>query len=495
MKLLAGTQIREWDAYTITHEPVSSIDLMERASRRFADWFEREFPDTSVKVGVFCGNGNNGGDGLAIARMLRDRFYTTKVWVLRIGKEDTPDFDVNLARLLKLGDVSVDFIHDNLPEMPENGVIIDALLGTGVTRPVTGNAELLIHAINQSACKVISVDMPSGLPTEGPAAGTAIEADMVYTFQVPKLSFFHPENEKYCPEWKVGTIGLHEAFLERADSGVFLVDSLMAAGIIRKRTRFQHKGDFGHVLMVAGSEGKGGAAILACKAALRSGAGLVTACVPSVVVTALHASVPEAMAFMSGHTFVSDIPDGREQYTIGCGPGLGVSVKTRQTLALIIEASNKPLVLDADALNIMAFDKSLLDILPENSILTPHPGEFRRLFGTCKDSFEMFDLQNKMAVDHRVIIVLKGAYTRTATPDGKTYINSTGNPGMATAGSGDVLTGIITGLLAQEYSPEEAAVLGVWLHGRAGDLAAEALGMQALMAGDILNHIGQAYQL
>jgi len=495
MKLLTGAQIREWDAYTIANEPVSSIDLMERASRVFVDWFRHSEYAAGNKVNIFCGNGNNGGDGLAIARMLRDYFFEVKVYVLRFSCEDSTDFDVNLGKLLALGDVAVEFIHDKLPEIPAHGVIIDALLGTGVTRPVTGKLQELIQAINcVNSCQVISVDMPSGLPAEGPAIGPVMEADIVCTFQVPKLSFFHPENAKYCPRWVTGNIRLTDSYLNTVDTQVILVDQSVAGALRKSRTRYQHKGDFGHVMIVAGSDGKSGAAILSTKACLRSGAGLVTACVPEATFTALNTAVPEAMTVMSGRRFLEVHYDtDYTAYTLGIGPGLGREPVTANSLEHILRSTSRPVVLDADALNILADDNDMWGHIPQNSILTPHPGEFKRLFGESQNSFEMYETLKQKSAEHCVIIVLKGAFTRIATPEGKVYINSTGNPGMATAGAGDVLTGIITGLLAQNYSPGDAAILGVYIHGLAGDLALVSSSPESLIAGDITDHLGQAF--
>jgi len=496
MKLLTGRQIREWDAFTIKNEPISSIDLMERASRCFTDWFVRRYPSVSRKVLVFCGNGNNGGDGLAIARMLRDNFYDVQVLILRFAGQDTTDFDLNLGRLMRPGDVPVIYIHDTMPVIPSDSILIDALMGTGVSRTLTGTLADLIMAINKaSKYKLISVDIPSGMPTEGLVTGPAIEASETFTFQVPKLSFFLPENDKFCPSWTVGDIGLLPQYLTSVISEAEMVDQELAASVYHRRTRFQHKGDFGHALLMAGSPGKVGAAVLASRACLYSGAGLVTACIPAEAAQSLIAAIPEAMTLISGNQHFTGSPlTDPDMYTIGVGPGLGTHQDSIQALAQLLPSVKKPMVIDADALNILALEPSLWDHIPAGSILTPHPGEFRRLFGDFVDSMQMFDIQIQKAEQHDVIIVLKGAFTRIATPHGKVYINNTGNPGMATAGSGDVLTGIITGLLAQKYAPEQAAILGVWLHGKAGDLAADHLSQEALTASDITGHLGQAYK-
>ena len=494
MKILTSAQIREWDQYTITHEPISSIDLMERASLCFAHWFELNYPDTEVPIIIVCGNGNNGGDGLAVARLLRDRFYEVRVYIYRIGKEDSVDFDINLGRLMKCGDVSIEFIHDQLPVFKSQAIIIDSLLGTGANKPLDGMLkELAIH-INKQNNTIISIDMPSGLPADGVCPGVAVRADHIFTFQIPKRSFFIRENENFCSGWTVGDIGLHPKFPESAATHLFLIDLQFANEIYKTRTRYQHKGDFGHALIVAGSEGKIGAAILATKACLKSGAGLVTACVPEIGREIIHETIPEAMVVCSGYQCFSSFSADSVGFTLGIGPGLGTHPKSIKALAQLLSRQTQPLILDADALNILATDDALWRSVPKNSIITPHPKEFDRLFGISEDDTSRHTLARIKAKKHGIYIILKGAYTRVFTKDGTEYINSTGNPGMATAGSGDVLTGILTSLLAQKYSSDNAAILGVFIHGLAGDLALKKQSHESLIASDIIDHIGKAFK-
>jgi NAD(P)H-hydrate epimerase len=495
MKLLTAQQIRKWDKYTIENEPIASIDLMERAAHSFCQWFLHQKRYLNKSVTIFCGNGYNGGDGLAIARILRDQFYEVKVLVLRFAKEDSTDFDINLGRLMALGDVEVQFIHNESLNLKDGGIAIDALLGTGVNKPVEGTLWQLISKINDHAFEsIISVDMPSGLPSEGLTSGIAITPDVIFTFQLPKLSFFYPEHEKYCPEWVVGDIGLHQDYLHKVQSDYEWVDLQTIRSFFKRRKKFQHKGDFGHVLMIAGSEGKMGAAILAAKAAIRAGTGLVTAMVPHIGVDVIHEVIPEVMVAVSGQTcFNIGHEINNEKGTVGIGPGLGMSKKTISAFECFLKKLDKPVVFDADALNILGQNPQWISQIPPYSILTPHPKEFERLFGRTENSHLMFERQLEMSVKFQLIIVLKGAYTRITTPEGRTFINSTGNPGMATAGSGDVLTGIITSLLAQHYSPEQSAIFGVYVHGLAGDLALRTQNEASLIATDIIAHLGGAF--
>ncbi|MBK8519141.1 MAG: NAD(P)H-hydrate dehydratase [Saprospiraceae bacterium] len=496
MKLLAGHQIRNWDQYTIEKEPITSIDLMERAAVTFSNWFSTQSIYQNRSIDVLCGNGNNGGDGLAIARILRNRFYGVRVHVLRFAGRNSLDFDINLKRLISLGDVDISFIQNEMPDLNNESVIIDALLGTGVDKPVQGILDALISKINSMVFKsVISVDMPSGLPPDSLYIGNTMRPDIIYTFQVPKLCFFYKENAEYCPEWVIGNIGLHNDYLENIHSDHFLIDHFLAKGLLKSRTRFQRKGDFGHVLLIGGSDGKIGAAILSAKASLRSGAGLVTAMVPAKSADIIHTAIPEAMVRISGQScFSNNHFHYDHKIAIGCGPGLGTDILTKHALGDLLLKVDKSIVLDADALNIISEEKSLKDLIPKNSILTPHTKEFERLFGLTKNSKEMFELQLEMSIKYHLNIVLKGAFSRVTTPDGQSYINTTGNPGMATAGSGDVLTGIISGLLAQKYSPKEAAILGVYIHGLAGDKALQYQSVESMMASDIISHLGAAFK-
>jgi hydroxyethylthiazole kinase-like uncharacterized protein yjeF len=495
MKLVTGKQIKEWDQFTIANEPVSSLALMERAATTFADWFDHSGMGVGIQINILCGNGNNSGDGLAIGRLLYERGYSIRIYILRLAKKDSEDFDINLDKCLALEKIQPEFIHDKMPEWGQGNILIDALLGTGVSKKVEGLAARIIQSVNESKNYVVSVDMPSGLPAEGIADGPVIAADVVFTFMQPKHSFFLAENEQFIQEWVVGDIGLHPGFQERTYSGFELIDRQMVSTLHKKRSKFGHKGSYGHALICGGHHGKTGAAILSSHAALRSGAGLVTACVPDGLEWAIHATVPELMVTHPDQLLhaVTENPGLQSFSVIGIGPGMGTGPEQAELLRHVIESATVPLVIDADALNIISEHQEWLTLLPENTVLTPHPGEFRRLFGSWESSVEMFEKQRIAAQQYKIVIVLKGAYTRIATPEGKIYINSTGNPGMATAGSGDVLTGVITALLGQGYTPEISAILGVYLHGLAGDLALGEQSQESLCASDLIRNLGPSF--
>ncbi|MGB4959526.1 MAG: NAD(P)H-hydrate dehydratase [Saprospiraceae bacterium] len=496
MKLLSAAQWKAWDNYTINHEPISFLDLMERASLTFVKWFERQPNFQHRLVKIYCGNGNNGGDGLAIARLLRDRFYDVEVILVRYVKQDSDDFVKNYERLKKYGDVQMAQFGDQSSEHNIDSIIIDSLLGTGCNRALTGLLKKAVKQINiTTTFATISIDLPSGLPCEGLFLGTTVVPDVLYTFQQPKESFFYHENRVFCLSWVVGDIGLSSEYIDGLDSKIHYIAPIDAKSIHKKRPKYSHKGYFGHALIIAGSRGKMGAAILAVKACIRAGAGLVTAGVPELAESTIYHNIPEAMVMYSGkdHFDKKDLVELGD-YTMGIGPGLGLAQGTKDAFRALLSKIKTPLVIDADALNIISDEKDLMAMIPPNAILTPHPKEFDRLFGTATNSAEMFDIQLNMSIKHQVIIVLKGAHSRITTPDGHVFINSTGNPGMATAGSGDVLTGIITALLAQRYLPKDAAILGVYLHGLAGDLAIQNKeSMESLCASDIIAYLGRSF--
>ena len=496
MKIFTAEQIRQLDAYTIQNEPIASIDLMERAALAFAYWFTEQFPDVQRPIHIFCGPGNNGGDGLAIARMLHHRFYDVKVYRCRIGSSTSEDFDVNLGRLPAHGGVPVQDIEKNgaLPELPKGAIIIDGIFGSGLNRPVEGFwAELLEHLNRQSGTRV-AIDIPSGLFADRPTESIVFHADYTFSFEMPKFAFFFPENQQRVGTWTARSIGLHAKAIEEAQTPYFFMDEAFIKLLLRPRHKYGHKGTYGHALLLVGSYGKMGAAVLSGRACLRAGAGLVSLHVPKCGYEIMQISVPEAMVNVDRHQFLlSAIPKLEGYAAIGLGCGLGQKKATRKAVLELLKKANQPLVIDADALNILGKRPEWQQHIPKGSILTPHPKEFERLFGKASNGFERNEMQRKKAQELGIHIVLKGAHTCIAAPDGCCYFNSTGNPGMATAGSGDVLTGMITGLLAQGYEPLHAALLGVFLHGLAGDIAAEELGQEAMIAGDITERLGQAF--
>ncbi|HEY6503767.1 MAG TPA: NAD(P)H-hydrate dehydratase [Chitinophagaceae bacterium] len=494
MKILNAEEIRLWDQYTIRQEPVLSIDLMERAAGKCADWLEENFRG-NIHYSIFCGKGNNGGDGLAIARILAQRNYPVSAYILEFGQKGTADFQANLA---KLKGIDIKFIREekDLPHPGNQDIIIDALFGSGLNRKLEGVTAKLVENINSSKSKIISIDIPSGMFVDRSSRGNIIiRADHTLTFQCLKPAFLVAENADYTGDIHILDIGLHEGFYQSATGSYEWINEETILSIHKPRKRFAHKGAFGHGLLVAGSHGKIGAGVLSAQACMRSGIGLLTCHIPKCGYDILQSSVPEAMVTTDFNSyFVTKIEDDLTKYeAIGIGPGIGIASETKMLVREIFDAYRHPVVLDADALNILSTQKDLLKLIPPGSILTPHPKEFERLFGETANDFERIQLALQKAKELTIVIVLKGHHTLIATPDGKGFFNSTGNVGMATAGSGDVLTGILTGLLAQGYSSVETAILGVYLHGLAGDLAAEKLSMEAMIAGDIIDNLGNAF--
>jgi NAD(P)H-hydrate epimerase len=492
IKILSAEQIRALDAFTIEREPVLSIDLMERACEAFTTWFTQYFKTTN-KIGIVCGTGNNGGDGLGIARLLHLWGYPVQVWIIP-GKSQSADFLQNLSRLKDLHIVVTELTAIQAANPFEHtDILIDAIFGTGLSRPVEGVYAEVIKCINESEALRIAVDVPSGLLMDQPTA-YAVKAHYTVSFQVPKLVFLLPACAQYVGEWTLVDIGLRKDFIRETSVREWYVTAEAVSKILRTRTRFDHKGTFGHAVLVAGSLGKIGAAVMSARAALRSGPGLLTAHIPRCGYSILQTAVPEAMISIDrDEDKFTTLPLLDAIQTVGIGPGLGQDDHTIRALRQLLESFDKPMVLDADALNILSKHRELMHVVPQGSILTPHPKEFERLVGVWSSDFEKLDKQKALAASLKSVVIVKGAFTSIATPDGNVYFNSTGNPGMAKGGSGDVLTGILTGLLAQRYSPQEAAILGVYLHGMAGDMGAREKGKEALLASDIIESLPQAF--
>jgi len=499
MKILPVEKIREADAFTINNEPIKSIDLMERAASQCYQWIKKHL-DKTHRFKVFCGPGNNGGDGLVIARLLAEKDYDVDVIVVRFTEKGSNDFDLNLKRLDGIDLVSLTEIRegDTLPEISADDIVIDAIFGSGLSRPVTGFVAEIIKQINQSGAITIAVDTPSGLSIDENSSdkkGAIIEADYTLSFQFPKYAFLFPENDKYVGEWIILPIGLLEEFTDLVKVENFFVERWDAVQLLKPRSKFDHKGTFGHALLVAGSYGKMGAALMAAKAALRSGAGLVTAHVPQSGYTIIQTAVPECMVSIDeNEKAFSKTPELGLYNAIAVGPGLGTDKASQNALKTLIQNINVPILFDADAINILGENKTWISFIAAGSIFTPHPKEFERLVGKSSNHFERNKMQREFSIKHRVYVVLKGAHTCISTPEGICFFNSTGNPGMASGGSGDVLTGIILGLLAQGYHPQEACVLGVYLHGMAGDIAATKKSQQAMIASDITESLGKAFK-
>lgn len=502
MKIFSAAQIRAWDAYTIKNEPILSIELMNRAARVFTNWFVKKYRDSNRPVIVFAGTGNNGGDGLAVARMLDQQQYNAKVLVCDFGGRHSADFDAQMALIAEFSAVKpqvfrsfAEFQESSSASLLQNQVIIDSLFGSGISRPLEGDWAQLIDFLNNSDNEIVSIDLPSGLSCDAPSFNNPVlKATRTFSFETPKLAFFFPENAGFLGKWDYGSIGLHPDFEKSNSTAYYFLTDDAVRTLRLPRTKFSHKGRYGHALLIAGAWGKMGAAVLAARACLRSGVGLLTIHTPGCGNMVLQSTVPEAMLQVDqAERHWTEIPDLQGFSSIGLGPGIGRAAATAVVLKDLIKRARVPLVLDADALNLMAENLELLSALPQNSILTPHPKEFERLFGKTEHDFQRNELQRSKAQQYAVFIILKGAHTAIACPDGTCWFNSTGNPGMATGGSGDVLTGILTGLLAQGYDSKTACLLGVFLHGLAGDLAAEALGQEAMIAGDLIEYLGRAW--
>ena len=495
--IFTAQTIKVIDAHTILHEPITSINLMERASLKCTDLILKHY--TTIKtLKVFCGLGNNGGDGLAIARQLISKGFKVEVYLIYYSDNCSPDFLINKAQLEK---VNTQCIHEikvseNLPKLNSDDVVIDAIFGIGLTKPLVGLSADIVNTINASKAKVISIDVPSGLfiDIHSDYSSSIIKAHDTLTFQFPKLSFLFAENAVYIGNGHVLDIGLiiPKELLEMCDT--FYLTKSAITKILKPRQKFSHKGTFGHSLLITGSYGKMGAAILSSTSLLRSGAGLLTVCVPHCGYEIMQTSVPEAMTIVKGNDYLqlSEL-DLSPFSAVGIGPGIGTEQDTQEAVKLILEQSIKPLVIDADALNAISHHKDWLKLIPENSILTPHPKEFERLTKPVTTDFERHQLQLEFSKKHHVLVILKGAHTCITTSDGKSYFNSTGNSGLAKGGSGDVLTGLLTGLLAQEYTPFETSLIGVFTHGLAGDITKEEKGEIAMIPSDIISNLPYAF--
>ncbi|MGB5554898.1 MAG: NAD(P)H-hydrate dehydratase [Flavobacteriaceae bacterium] len=496
MKLFSGKQIYEADKFTIKKQEISSDVLMERAAVQIFNWLHSRMQGAQVKIHLFCGIGNNGGDGIALARHLQEHGYNIAVYVVNYSKTRSKDFLINLERL-KERKIWPEFLdgEQTLPEIGRDDIIVDAIFGIGLNRaPDIWVVDLISH-LNQSEAFILAIDIPSGLFTDKMPKDLngIIKANYVLSFQTPKLVFFLPQTGIYVNQWEILDIGLDPEYLTTTETTYAYIGKNEVLPLYIPREKFSHKGLFGHTLILGGSHGKIGAVILATKASLYAGSGLVTAYVPGCGYNPVQTALPEAMVI----TDTSDRNIGNIAFkftptVIGMGVGLGKDATTLKTVSSFLKKNKTPLVVDADALNLLSENTELLTLIPIQTVLTPHPKELERLIGKWKNDFEKLDKTIAFSKKYDCIIVIKGAHTITVY-DGKGYVNSTGNQGMATAGSGDVLTGIITGLIAQGYKPLHAAIFGVYLHGRAGDFAVEQTGYQSLTASAINEAIGKSF--
>ena len=497
MIILNESQIKAWDAYTI-RKGRSSLDLVEQAAMAVVQKLDLLLGEEDQEVLIICGNGNNGADGLAIARHLVELDYLVDVYVNLEG-DHTDEWKKNYERLLNKDPEHLD-IHDKWNpdeiELSPSGTIIDAMFGTGLSRPLSGKWLEIVNWINEQSNLTIAIDMPSGLYVDKVPDGEVVYADLVLTFQCQRLAFMMPESEPYFGDVLVCDIGLSDMFLLENDIRSFELRYYYLLPFLIERSRFSHKGDYGHGLLIAGSLGKGGAGILAASSAMRAGIGLLTALVPRQHYLLMQVSIPEAMIILDDHNdYITKIEVPEKISAIGIGPGLGLAQETRDGVIRFLKSHKTiPMVWDADALNILSMNPGAVDLLPEGTIITPHPTEFDRLFGEQDDHYERYKTACSEAQKRKINIVLKGGVTIVCQSNGVSFFNTRGNPGMATAGSGDVLTGILLGLLAQGYSPEFASLLGVYIHATAGDIASEMLGYEALIASDIIDCMNEAFE-
>lgn len=496
MKIFSSSQIKACDAFTIQKEGITSAALMERAADACYQWISTHYAIDKPLL-VVCGMGNNGGDGLALTRILLQNGFSAKAVILKSGAQFSADASHHLALLHHLAPDNIRILEEGMfvTELADDILIVDALFGTGLNRPLEGWPAAFVKELNELPNEKIAIDIPSGLPADSlPEPGTAvIHAAHTLSFQFYKRSFLHQESARHTGRLHLLDIGLSEQFTEATHSQYQAIDFEAALKIYRPRNPSAHKGTYGKAVLIGGSYGKMGAIALSTEAALRSGAGLVFTHAPECGYNILQTLHPEAMFVPGGKKITEHITVDLEQASIGIGPGLGKAAETANALIYFIDECKKSLVLDADALNILAGHQDSLHLLPADSILTPHPREFERLFGKTNNSMLQTELARAKAMKHNIFIILKGHHTAVITPSGECWYNTTGNAGMATGGSGDVLTGILTSLLAQGYPSKEAALLGVYLHGMAGDIAAAELSEEALIAGDIPAYLGKAF--
>ncbi len=496
MKIFSAQQIYAADKFTIEKQGISSDALMERAAIQIFDWIHTRMQGAQVKIHLFCGIGNNGGDGIALARHLQEHGYNIAVYVVNYSKTRSKDFLINLERL-KDRKIWPEFLDSDctFPEIGRDDIIVDAIFGIGLNRPPDPWVVKLMRYLHETEAFTLSVDVPSGLYMDRGLvqAEAAVRANYVLSFQAPKLVFFLPQTGIYSNQWEILDIGLDQEYLTGTETIYELIGKNEVLPIYRPREKFSHKGTYGHSYIVGGSHGKIGAVHLAAKACLKTGSGLVTVYVPKCGLVPLQTNFPEAMVHAdTGETHISDIqfdPDGK---TVAIGVGMGKDATTVKTFSEFLTKAKGPMVIDADGLNILSENKALLKKLPKDSVLTPHPKELERLIGKWKDDFDKLKKGHAFSQKHQCVLIIKGAHT-ISLYQGRGYVNTTGNPGMATAGSGDVLTGMISGLMAQGHRALEASIFGVYLHGRAGDIAVEESGYQALVASNIVDAIGKAF--
>lgn len=494
MKIFSALQIKKWDAFTILNQPMSSVQLMENAANSCVNWLVENYI-VNHPIIIFCGTGNNGGDGFAIARLLYHKGFDVTVFA-KPNSNYSENALINFERCKDITGIDIlDFGTLNQYVFKENSIIIDALFGIGVNRNIEGETADVIFFLNDLKLPKVSIDIPSGLMADEITAESAVifKVDHTLTFQTWKKSMLHPEAGIFCGEIHILDIGLSEEFSAEELTPDYLINDLLIENIYKKRSEFSHKGTYGKTNIVAGSFGKIGAAVLATIATLKSGSGITFILAPKCGYEILQTNCPEAMFVSGGENEVANF-DFEENAVIGIGPGLGTDSDTESSFLQFLKTYEKSLVIDADALNIISKNPASLNQIPKHSIITPHPKEFERLFGKTENSFERLDLAIKKARELQIYVVLKDHHTQVVTPDNQVFYNITGNSGMAKGGSGDALLGIITSLLAQNYSPKDASIFGVWLHGKAGDFAAEKFSKEAMLPSDLIEEIGTVFK-
>lgn len=501
MKLLSSSQIKIVDALTIERQQITSVELMERVAGKCTDIIIKEIQH-ETEIVVCCGKGNNGGDGLAISRLMEPMGYKVTVVLVNHSEQFSHDAQINFDRLSEslknnLISISVEKDAEQL-QFSEKHLIVDALLGTGINKPMKGILKAVADKINISPCRVISIDVPSGLMTDSSSSGfpdACVHTDLVLSLQLPKLAYLMPENKYIVPDFYVLNIGLDEQAIDEQKSDYYFLEAKDIQSLFTSRSKFSHKGTYGHALLFAGSKGKPGAALITSEACLRSGAGLLTVHSIQQVADALSHRLPEAMTSIDeNEAYISNCNTLSSYRSIAFGPGTGTTYETQQVLKAVIQQFQGSLVIDADGLNILSENKTWLEFLPKNTILTPHPKEFERLTGSFEDDFDRLKKARNFAIRHNCILILKDTYTHICMPDGSVFFNSTGNPGLAKGGSGDGLTGIILGLLARGYTPPKAALIGTYIHGYAADICAKEMSMESMLITDVIGKLSAAFK-
>ncbi len=497
MKIFSKDQIYQGNQVTVSMQDITEIELMERTGIQLFNWLHVRMQGAQVPIHVFCGIGNNGGNGLVLARQLITHGYNVKVYVVNCSDKRTKGFLVNYDLIKQTTKKWPNMLTENssFPEILKEDIIVDAVFGIGLNRPIAAWVQSLFIHFKESRAFTLSIDIPSGVYTDKAVEDEdgVVWANYTLSFQSPKLIFFLPDTAKFSPQWEVIDIGIEREFLFTTETESVLIAKNEVLPMYKPREKFSHKGNYGHSMIVGGSFGKMGAAVLASRAALVIGSGLVTSFIPKKGCQILQITCPEGMVITDDNDlFVSNIEYDIEPSAIGIGIGMGTNDQTILALESFLKTNKRPLVIDADALNILSQKATLLKLLPESSVLTPHPKELERLIGVWGSDFDKLKKTKAFSKKYNVIVVIKGAHTMTVYGD-KYYINTTGNPGMATAGSGDVLTGIITGLISQGYDTLVASIFGVYLHGKAADIAVERSGYQSLIASHIIDTLGEAY--